>query len=107
MLTDGVVTALYCTVGRISGTVQAVEPRDFMAEARDAVVTVVDDSGKTVSVTVARGCALEFTGAPCCDPLCCADGSLGLTVGLPVTVSYCPYCVNGRLPRAYRIGDRE
>lgn len=107
MLADGVVTALYCTVGRISGTVQAVEPRDFMAEARDTVVTVADDSGKTVSVTVARGCALEFTGAPDRDPLCCADGSLGLTVGLPVTVSYCPYCVNGRLPRADRIGDRD
>lgn len=103
VLTDGAVTAVYCTVGRVTGTVCAVQPREIMEAARDAVVTLTDETGKIYAFTVAKGCALDFEGAASRDPLCCPEGELGLAIGRSVTVDYCPYCINGRLPRANRI----
>ncbi len=89
--------------GCITGTVVEVEQID-LENMTNPFVTVRLEDGTTKRLEIGYDTSLTFTGATGKLGKLVLVDDLGLTVGQKITVTYCPYEVNGRI-RALTISD--
>ena len=92
----GLVTQVYAWYGIITGTVEAVEEMSLTGEISNPFVTIRAADGTTKRLEIGAESLLHFTGATGEMGKLALVESVGLQVGQQVTVTYCPYTVNGR-----------
>ena len=100
---DGRIIEINAWYGNVTGTVVSVEEID-LEKMTNAAVTVRLADGSTKRFEIGYDTALTFTGATGATGKLALVESVGLKVGQQITVSYCPYEVNGRV-RALTISD--
>lgn len=99
----GAVTEITATYGKITGTVVAVEQID-LSKMSNPFVTVQLPDGTTKRLEIGCNTELTFTGATGTLGKLVLVDNVGLTEGQTITITYCPYEVNGRV-RALKITD--
>ena len=99
----GRVVELNAWYGKITGTVVSVEQVD-LEKMTNPYVTVQLSDGTTKRLEIGYDTLLEFTGATGEMGKLVLVDDVGLTVGQKITITYCPYEVNGRI-RALKITD--
>ena len=100
---QGRITEIYAWYGDVTGTVIAVEEID-LEKMTNAAVTIRLEDGSTKRFEIGYDTTLTFTGATGASGKLALVESVGLKVGQQITVSYCPYEVNGRV-RALTISN--
>lgn len=93
----GVIVEIYAWYGIITGKVIAVEEMSLFGDTvTNPFVTIQAEDGTTKRLEIGYNSTLSFTGATGAMGKLALVDSVGLTVGQQVTVTYCPYTVNGR-----------
>lgn len=101
---NGLVSRVYAWYGQITGTVVSVEEMSLEGSMSNPFVTVRAADGTTIRLEIGYDCLLNFTGATGAMGKLALVERVGLEIGQQITVTYCPYTVNGRT-RAMEIAD--
>lgn len=101
---SGEVEQIYAWYGLMRGKVVNVKEISLKGEMANAFVTVRAADGTEKRFEIGYDCVLDFSGATGALGKLALVEKVGLRKGQSVTVSYCPYEVNGRV-RALRISD--
>ncbi len=101
---SGEVERIYAWYGQMRGKVVSVEEISLKGEMANAFVTVRASDGTEKRFEIGYDCVLDFSGATGALGKLALVEKVGLREGQSVTVSYCPYEVNGRV-RTLRISD--
>lgn len=100
----GRVVEVYAWYGTITGKVIKVEEMSVLGTASNPFVTVQAADGTTLRLEIGFESELHYTGATGELGKLLLVESTGLQVGQQITVTYCPYEVNGRI-RVIKITD--
>lgn len=101
---NGLISEVYAWYGVITGTVVKVEEISVHGTPSNAFVTVQASDGTEKRLEIGYDTVLSFTGATGELGKLALVESVGLEKGQQITVTYCPYEVNGRI-RALTVTD--